>query len=91
MPPSEQEALKSTCERIVSEDWSATLRPHLTARTAWRHVFLHEEILEISGFCRGIINDFIQKLLANPSLKHWMWGTPSPAATRARGSSSTVS
>lgn len=73
MPPSERDGIVRTCERIRDEDWFVTLRPHLTWRTARRHLFLHPRFLAIFGFCRGAVRDFRSRALANPSLEQWVW------------------
>ena len=73
MPPNEQESIKSTCRRISGEDWVRTLHPHLTRRTAYRHIFLHEKFLSIYGFCTGVQPDFGQRVASNPSLRNWAW------------------
>ena len=66
MPPTESEAIKATCRRISHTDWRQVLHPHLTERTAYRHIFLHERFLEISGFCRGVQADFVERMGSNP-------------------------
>lgn len=73
MPPSEMESIIATCRRISTVNWTAALHPHLTPRTAFRHIFLHEKYLAIHGFCVGSDKGFLRAADANPSLRNWAW------------------
>ena len=51
--PSIDRTLWPVCRRMLYENWSATL-PHLTPRTARRHIFINPEFLQLLGFCTNI-------------------------------------
>lgn len=53
MAASMQESFWHVCKRMYEEDWFATL-PHLTPTNAARHVFIPDDILELTDTCLGI-------------------------------------
>jgi hypothetical protein len=75
MAPAEYKRLLPACERFWTGDW-ARLLPHLTPRTAHRHIFVPLEYFDLASWCDGGNAAFIPVLQRNASWARLLARTP---------------